>query len=78
MVSVSQHVNGAFSRPVIERFAQDVGVAPGIVMGRLQHETRIRRHIALNSLKVHYRWSAGPAAGAQADNNCGQIEYSTY
>ena len=34
-------LNGDFSQAAIRRFASKVGVAPGIVAGRLQHERKI-------------------------------------
>jgi HTH-type transcriptional regulator/antitoxin HigA len=37
------------------RFARKVGIAPGIVVGQLQHLKRIRRNY-LNSLKRRYQW----------------------
>ena len=39
----------------VEAFAQDVGVAPGIVVGRMQHEGYLPMS-HLNGLKVRYRW----------------------
>lgn len=43
------------AREVI-RFARRVGVAPGIVVGQLQHHGRLKRN-QLNSLKRRFRWS---------------------
>lgn len=43
------------SRSII-RFALRVGVAPGIVVGQLQHAGRLKRN-QLNSLKRRYKWS---------------------
>ncbi|MBD3175807.1 MAG: ImmA/IrrE family metallo-endopeptidase [Armatimonadia bacterium] len=42
----------------IREFAKEVGIAPGIVVGRLQREKHIKynRH---NDLKVRYQWSGG-------------------
>mgnify|MGYP000181540358 CR=1 FL=1 len=38
------------------RFAKQIGIAPGIVVGQLQHlEIFTRRQ--LNNLKTYYRWS---------------------
>lgn len=45
---------GSFSRRSIELFAEKVGVAPGIVVGRLQHEDLISFKW-LNDLKVKFR-----------------------
>ncbi len=39
----------------IERFADQIGVAPGIVVGRLQHDEILPRNTG-NKLKVFYRW----------------------
>lgn len=41
----------------IQRFADEVGIAPGIVVGRLQHDEILPRHIG-NKLKVFYRWAS--------------------
>jgi Zn-dependent peptidase ImmA (M78 family) len=40
--------------PVV-RFAKKVGIAPGIVVGQLQHLKRIGNH-QLNNLKRRYQW----------------------
>jgi len=40
----------------IESFADDIGIAPGIVVGRLQHEGLIPRNRG-NKLKVFYHWT---------------------
>ena len=44
----------------IEVFADDVGVAPGIVVGRLQHDGRLPWRTTLNGLKRRLRWAATP------------------
>jgi hypothetical protein len=46
---------GGFTRKDIMRFASEIGVAPGIVVGRLQHDKHIpwNRH---NCLKAKYTW----------------------
>lgn len=41
----------------VMRFARRVGVAPGIVVGQLQHYKRIR-HNQLNRLKRRYQWES--------------------
>lgn len=46
-----------FSAALIEGFARDLGLAPGIVVGRLQHE-RLLPFTHCNSLKVRLRWVA--------------------
>ncbi len=47
----------AFSREAVCRFAEENGIAPGIVVGRLQKEGEIK-HSMLNDLKDHYVISA--------------------
>jgi len=46
-----------FSRASVERFSTEIGIAPGIVVGRLQHDEVIPYGTRLNSLKVRYRWA---------------------
>ena len=46
---------GAFDRDRVLAFAADLGIAPGIVVGRLQHDGRIARN-RLNGLKRRYAW----------------------
>jgi len=53
------------SESAIVAFARRVGIAPGIVVGRLQHEKLIL-HSRLNHLKVRYSWGAKPAVGQGA------------
>jgi hypothetical protein len=40
----------------IKTFSAAIGIAPGIVLGRLQHDGIIPYKTHLNSLKVFYRW----------------------
>jgi len=40
----------------IKRCAAEWRVAPGILVGRLQHERRVDWNSSLNRLKVHFRW----------------------
>jgi addiction module HigA family antidote len=40
----------------IVRFAKSIGIAPGIVVGRLQHDKRLPMNAA-NQLKVRYEWT---------------------
>lgn len=49
---------GLLSRAAVERFASEIGIAAGIVVGRLQHERRLP-YTHLNDLKVRYRWQDG-------------------
>lgn len=44
-----------FSQEAITRFAKSIGIAPGIVVGRLQHERRLP-HSHCNALKIFYDW----------------------
>jgi hypothetical protein len=46
---------GQFSAAAVRSFAKRVGIAPGIVAGRLQHDEFID-YSQLNTLKVYYRW----------------------
>ena len=41
--------------------AADIGIAPGIILGRLQSEKRIAPH-KLNGLKVRYAWKTSGGA----------------
>ena len=45
----------AITEAVIRQFANDVGIAPGIVLGRLQNEKRVPWS-RLHNLKVRYVW----------------------
>lgn len=51
---VSRRANGPTMREVA-RFAARQGIAPGIVVGQLQHQNTLRAN-QLNSLKRRYRW----------------------
>jgi len=44
-----------FSFQMVQDFAEDIAIAPGIVVGRLQHEGFFP-HNRGNRLKVYYRW----------------------
>ncbi len=44
----------AFDAGAIRRFAREMGIAPGIVVGRLQHE-KLLPHDKLNTLRVRYQ-----------------------
>ena len=46
----------ASSRAEVSQFAREVGIPPGIVVGRLQHDGIIT-HRQLNGLKVRYDWA---------------------
>lgn len=45
-----------FSTAIVKSFAADIGVHPGIVVGRLQHE-QLLPHSHLNRLRVQYQWA---------------------
>lgn len=47
---------GVFTDTAIKRFSEELGIAPGIVVGRLQHDKAIAWNVG-NSLKVRYRWA---------------------
>ncbi len=47
---------GSFSKAGIRAFAESVGVAPGIVVGRLQHDRRLP-YTHCNDLKRHFEWA---------------------
>ncbi|MDE2821946.1 MAG: ImmA/IrrE family metallo-endopeptidase [Chloroflexota bacterium] len=48
---------GVFTKRIIVDFAYEQGIAPGIVVGRLQHEGLISWRSRLNSLKTPLAWS---------------------
>ena len=50
--------NSFRSKMSIKQFAQKIGIAPGIVVGRLQHEKRLPFDHC-NELKRHLEWSSG-------------------
>jgi len=47
-----------FPKRAIEEFAHHIGIAPGIVIGRLQKDRLLRWDTRLNSLKRRYKWAA--------------------
>lgn len=47
---------GRMSAADIKTFSAEIGIAPGIVLGRLQHDGIISYKTQLNALKVFYRW----------------------
>ena len=49
--------DGSFTGANIRRFADEQGIAPGIVVGRLQHEGHLPWRSRLNRLKVPLEWS---------------------
>ena len=46
-----------FTEEVIRSFAEEQGIAPGIVVGRLQHEGLVPWQSGLNSMKVRLEWN---------------------
>lgn len=46
----------SYSESYIRQFAEKQGIAPGIVVGRLQHEGRLSWRTRLNKLKVSLEW----------------------
>lgn len=48
--------NGRITLAAVKRFADEIGIAPGIVVGRLQHEGLMHRNTG-NGLKIFYRWA---------------------
>lgn len=47
---------GLYSEDFVREFAEQLGIAPGIVVGRLQHD-RLLPFTHLNGLKRHFRWA---------------------
>lgn len=45
------------SEVAVTEFAESLGIAPGIVVGRLQHEKWLPFQSNLNSLKISYKWA---------------------
>jgi addiction module HigA family antidote len=45
------------TRAAVAAFSEKIGIAPGIVVGRMQKEGLLRWDSALNKLKVRYRWT---------------------
>jgi len=41
----------------VKAFAREIGVAPGIVVGRMQHDGLVPYRTKLNALKVRYAWT---------------------
>ena len=46
-----------FSRPSVQRFANDNGLLPGILVGRLQHDGHLNNS-QLNDMRVQYIWAS--------------------
>jgi addiction module HigA family antidote len=52
----ASELNGLKKEQAIKAFAKSIGIAPGIVVGRLQHE-KIIRYDQYNGLKIRYQWA---------------------
>ena len=48
--------NRRFSKTSVKTFAEEIDIAPGIVVGRLQHDRYIP-FTHLNDFKIHYTWN---------------------
>ena len=48
----------SYSDSSIRQFAEEQGTAPGLIVGRLQHEKRLSWRTRLNKLKVRLKWKA--------------------
>jgi HTH-type transcriptional regulator / antitoxin HigA len=46
-----------FDEGIVKTFASSVGIAPGIVVGRLQYDGRLTYQSGLNRLKRRFKWS---------------------
>ena len=55
-LSDADDLPGLKSHAAVETFAESIGIAPGIVVGRLQHE-KIIPYRNLNRLKERYQWA---------------------
>ena len=49
--------SGPFTPISVRDFAAEQGIAPGIVVGRLQHEEKVSWSSALKDMKVRFTWS---------------------
>lgn len=50
-------VRRRFDEPSVRRFSEQCGIAPGIIVGRLQHERILPFNTRLNCLKQRFEWS---------------------
>jgi len=60
-VDVTLWVSGSFDTTSVGRFAKKLCIAPGIVVGRLQHDKAIPFSSG-NNLKTHFRFTHAEAA----------------
>jgi len=56
--------NGRISSGSVKHFAESIGICPGIVVGRLQHDGVIA-FAHLNQIKRRLRWVSSPPGGGQ-------------
>ena len=56
LLKKGREVKGHWSKNLVKRFADEIGIAPGIVVGRLQHDGHLPR-THLNDLKRRFEWS---------------------
>lgn len=57
---------GAFTEPSVREFAKNLGIAPGLVVGRLQRDGHLDKS-HLNNLKKSLRWAVTPRSTSQLD-----------
>ncbi len=57
----------AHTGKAVKKFAEEIGVAPGIVVGRMQHEGYLPMSY-LNKLKVRYVWKVNPCLQKKTDD----------
>lgn len=50
----------SYSEMAIRQFAEEQGIAPSIIVGRLQHEGRVSWQTPLNKLKIRMEWKKTP------------------
>jgi addiction module HigA family antidote len=49
--------NGVFTKASINEFAESIGIAPGIIVGNLQHNKKLLRVDFCNDLKQYFKWA---------------------
>jgi len=56
-IDYQEFVNSSsFTIESIQHLARQIGIAPGIVVGRLQHDRHLRQDSLLNALRERYKW----------------------
>jgi Zn-dependent peptidase ImmA (M78 family) len=53
------HQSCSYTLAEIKQFAKEIGIAPGIVVGRLQHDRTLDMSVG-NHLKIRYEWAYSP------------------